>query len=77
MARFSVAAALMCKKPVFWRFLAHRVQRRIRTEAHCIAALYQELGIKTRRELDDPARRESWVMLISAFNVWAADRPKG
>lgn len=73
--RASYVAAMLCKNPVFWRWVSWRQHKPpvfVESEEQCVQWLYKKLGIQSRAELDsdDEKARQFHAMVRKPFVEW-------
>ncbi|MGL5285931.1 MAG: hypothetical protein ACRC8D_07300 [Aeromonas sp.] len=78
MSDYSTDARLMCKKPVFQRYLAVASHRRVINETEALGALKLLLEFNERGELrEGTPTGNRWVALKESFTAWKKERPLG
>lgn len=67
-------AALICKKPAFWRFLQEERDTWCSSEEEAAAYVRHFCEVKSRSEIETNAKaRNRWHLLYSAFSAWLAE----
>jgi len=64
------SAAILCKDPMFWRWLKSLNEVEIENEVTATEALHRILGIETRADLVIPAVQEQYDLLRTEYNLW-------
>lgn len=64
------AAGILCRDPMFWKWLKHLGEIETEDEASAVEALHRILGIDSRASLANPVTQEQYDLLRAEYNRW-------
>lgn len=64
------AAGILCRDPMFWKWLKELNEVQTEDEQSAIEALHRILGIESRSALVNPVTQEQYDLLRTEYNAW-------